>query len=182
MRKIVGNLEDKLQKLYMNETVDLEIFSLPQAIENSRQFLLLRTDILQKTVIGCPLHKSKVKARRWLGAAIQWFTGQLRGRCEIGLFTAVLAKRLYKTHTPCIHYHLRDNTLRSHHGLIINVLVKLLAFTASFLPPVFISIFSVFWAMFVVSISFCNLGFIGCHVFDIRSGHIHFQGLFAVFS
>ena len=31
-----------------------EIFSLPQAIENSRQFLGLRTDILQKTVVGCP--------------------------------------------------------------------------------------------------------------------------------
>ena len=29
-------------------------FSLPQAIENSRQLLLLRTDILQKTVFGCP--------------------------------------------------------------------------------------------------------------------------------
>ena len=32
----------------------LEIFSLPQAIEHSRQVLLLRTDILQKTVFGCP--------------------------------------------------------------------------------------------------------------------------------
>ena len=32
----------------------LEIFSLPQAIENLWQFLLLRTDILQKTVAGCP--------------------------------------------------------------------------------------------------------------------------------
>ena len=32
----------------------LDIFSLPQAIENSRQFLLLRTDFLQKTVVGCP--------------------------------------------------------------------------------------------------------------------------------
>ena len=32
----------------------LEIFSLPQVIEHSRQYLLLRTDILQKTVIGCP--------------------------------------------------------------------------------------------------------------------------------
>ena len=32
----------------------LEIFSLPQGIENSRQFLLLRTDIIQKTVAGCP--------------------------------------------------------------------------------------------------------------------------------
>ena len=31
----------------------LEIFSLPQVIENSRQYLLLRTDILQKTVVGC---------------------------------------------------------------------------------------------------------------------------------
>ena len=29
----------------------LEIFSLPQVIENSRQYLLLRTDILQKTVV-----------------------------------------------------------------------------------------------------------------------------------
>ena len=28
------------------------------------------------------------------------------------LFTAVMPKRLYKTHTPCIHYHLRDNTHR----------------------------------------------------------------------
>ena len=32
----------------------LEIFRLPQGIENSRQFLPLRTDILQKTVVGCP--------------------------------------------------------------------------------------------------------------------------------
>ena len=29
------------------------MFSLPQAIENSREFLILRTDILQKTVVGC---------------------------------------------------------------------------------------------------------------------------------
>ena len=33
----------------------LKTFSLPQAIENSRQFLFLRTDILQKTVVGYPL-------------------------------------------------------------------------------------------------------------------------------
>ena len=32
----------------------LEIFSLPPAIENSRQFLLLRTDILQKQSLGAP--------------------------------------------------------------------------------------------------------------------------------
>ena len=31
----------------------LAIFSLSQAIENFREFLLLRTDILQKTVVGC---------------------------------------------------------------------------------------------------------------------------------
>ena len=32
----------------------LEIFSRPQVIENSRQYLLLRTDSLQKTVFVCP--------------------------------------------------------------------------------------------------------------------------------
>ena len=32
----------------------LEIFSLPQVIEHSRQYLLLQTDILQKTVVGYP--------------------------------------------------------------------------------------------------------------------------------
>ena len=32
----------------------LEIFSLPQAKENVRQFLLVQTDILQKTVTWCP--------------------------------------------------------------------------------------------------------------------------------
>ena len=38
----------------------LEIFSLPQVIENCRQFLLLRTDILQKTVVGCPCLSSMI--------------------------------------------------------------------------------------------------------------------------
>ena len=55
LQKIVGNLLDKLRKLYMNG--HLENFSLPQAIENSGQLLLLRTDILQKTVTGCPCFK-----------------------------------------------------------------------------------------------------------------------------
>ena len=37
----------------MNEwNCRLEIFSRPQVIENSRQYLLLRTDILQETVVG----------------------------------------------------------------------------------------------------------------------------------
>ena len=92
-----------------------------------------------------------------------------------------------ETHTPCIHYHLRDKTHRSHHGFIKRVrrtpsafpLVSSLAFTASILPPAFISIFSISWAMLAVSISFCNLGIIGCHVFDIRSGHIPFQGQYS---
>ena len=32
----------------------LEMLSLPQVIENFKQYLLLRTDILEKTVVGCP--------------------------------------------------------------------------------------------------------------------------------
>ena len=32
----------------------LEIFSRPQVIEIFRLYLLPRTDILQKTVVGCP--------------------------------------------------------------------------------------------------------------------------------
>ena len=35
-----------------------------------------------------------------------------RAEVILRLFTAVLPKRLYETHTPCIHYHLRDNTHR----------------------------------------------------------------------
>ena len=54
-KMVVGNLFDKLRKLYMHEwNGHLEILSLPEGIENCRQFVLLRTDILQKTVIGCP--------------------------------------------------------------------------------------------------------------------------------
>ena len=69
------------------------------------------------------------------------------------LFTTVLPKRLYKTPTPYIHYHLQDKTHRSHHGLIKRArqnsfpphpfafpVVSSLAFAASFRPPVFISI------------------------------------------
>ena len=36
------------------EQSDLEIFSRPQVRENSRQYLLLGTDILKKTAAGCP--------------------------------------------------------------------------------------------------------------------------------
>ena len=45
----------------------------------------------------------------------------------------------------------------------------------------FISIFSISRPMLAVRISFCNLGFIGYHVFDIRSGHIHFQGQYSLY-
>ena len=57
LQKIVGNLLDKLRKLYMDGTViykHVEISSSPQVIENSRQYLLLRTDVLQKTFVGSP--------------------------------------------------------------------------------------------------------------------------------
>ena len=52
--RFVGILLDKLRKLVQEWSGHLENFSLPQAIENSRQFLPLRTDISEKTVVGCP--------------------------------------------------------------------------------------------------------------------------------
>ena len=56
-----------LRKLYMNGTAcHLEIFSLPQAIENSRQFFRLRTDILQKTIVGCPWKLSGFEKHNFL--------------------------------------------------------------------------------------------------------------------
>ena len=41
----------------------LEIFSLPQVIENSRQYLVLRTTILQKIIVGFPLKVSILRQR-----------------------------------------------------------------------------------------------------------------------
>ena len=58
LQKIVGNLMDKLRKLH-KWNGHLEILSLPQGIENSRQFLLLRTDISQKRVRWVPMHGPK---------------------------------------------------------------------------------------------------------------------------
>ena len=53
---MVGNLLiDTLRKLYMKKNGNLESFSRRQVIENSRQYLFLRTDILQKTVVRYPL-------------------------------------------------------------------------------------------------------------------------------
>ena len=103
------------------------------------------------------------------------------------LFTAVLPKRLYKTHTQAFIIILETR----HTSLImasLNVLVKLLPsspfrLSLCFFIGVhrFLSAFLSFlsWARLALSISFCNLGFIGCHVFDIRSGHIHFQGQYS---
>ena len=49
---MVGNLLDRLRKLYMLEgNGHHEIFSGPEVIDNSRQYLHLRTDISQKTVV-----------------------------------------------------------------------------------------------------------------------------------
>ena len=52
LQKIIENLLDKLRNYQWNG--HLEIFSCPQVIENSKQYLLVQTDILQKTVVGCP--------------------------------------------------------------------------------------------------------------------------------
>ena len=51
LQKIVRNF---FSKIVPEWNTCLEIFSRIQVIENSRQYLLLRTDILQKTVVGCP--------------------------------------------------------------------------------------------------------------------------------
>ena len=62
LQKIVGNLLHKLRrssKIVHEWNGYLEILSRPQVIENPRQYLLLRTDILQKTVVGCPWYAAE---------------------------------------------------------------------------------------------------------------------------
>ena len=56
LQKIVGSLLELEASKVVHEwnRFDLEIFSRPQAIENSRQYLFHRTDFLKKTVVGCP--------------------------------------------------------------------------------------------------------------------------------
>ena len=54
LKKIVENLLDEFRKFLHECFGHIEFFSRPQVIENSRQYLRLRTDILQKTVVGCP--------------------------------------------------------------------------------------------------------------------------------
>ena len=54
LQKIVGNLLDKLFENCTWMERSSKHFNRPQATENSRQYFLLRIDILQKTVVGCP--------------------------------------------------------------------------------------------------------------------------------
>ena len=98
---------------------------------------------------------------------------------------------LRKPHTPCIHHHLGDKTHRSHYGLIKRArqtpslltlspfLCSLSAFIPFFLPPVFISIFSISWALLAVSISFCNVEFIGWHM--LFGPVTYFQGQYSLY-
>ena len=58
LQKIVGNYQIIASKIVREWNGHLEMFSVPQAIENSREFLLLRTDILQKTVVVCSFNIS----------------------------------------------------------------------------------------------------------------------------
>ena len=96
-------------------------------------------------------------------------------------FTAVLPKRLYKTHTPCIHYHLRDKTHRSHHGL---VLVKILPFSAFRLSPCFFIGVHRFLSASCFHSPLLNL--LGCArgkylIVQPRFYWLHFQGQYAVY-
>ena len=109
------------------------------------------------------------------------------------LFTAVLPKRQYKTHTTCIHYHLRDKTHKSHHALIkrvrqtphfIGVLRFLSAFCFYFHFPQFLGPCSWYVSRFATQI----LQVTTCSTFDpvtyIFKASIlcTFSLLFAVFS
>ena len=59
LQKIVGNLMDKLRKLH-EWNGHPEILSLPKGIDNSKQFLLLRTDIsVTDNCRWVPLHSPK---------------------------------------------------------------------------------------------------------------------------
>ena len=42
-----------------------EICNCPQAVENSRQYLVLQTDILHKTGVGCP-SLAAWKTKKWM--------------------------------------------------------------------------------------------------------------------
>ena len=53
LQKLLGNLLDKLRLVIVHEcNGHLEKFSLPQAIKNSRQFVILRKDIFRENISG----------------------------------------------------------------------------------------------------------------------------------
>ena len=54
LKKNLREFVKQASKIVHQWNSHLEIFSPPEAIENSRQFLFLRTDIFYKTVVGCP--------------------------------------------------------------------------------------------------------------------------------
>ena len=72
----------------MNGMVFSAIFSLPSVIENPQQFLLLRTEILWKTVVGCPWclshrkSKKKVKDQQGLIYILISFSGYVFLFCD----------------------------------------------------------------------------------------------------
>ena len=53
LQKIVGKWLDNLRKILREWNDHLGVFNRHQAIKNSRQYLLLPIDILQKTVVCC---------------------------------------------------------------------------------------------------------------------------------
>ena len=55
-------LASKFVREWDGHVESLEMFSLPQVLENSRQYLPLRTDILQTTVVGCPCVLTHLKS------------------------------------------------------------------------------------------------------------------------
>ena len=92
-KSLLGNLMDKPSKIVHERNGNLKILSLPQGIENSRQFLLLRTDISQKTVVECPCIVPKVSiSARELTVITNW------SKSNAELFTqSIFHRRFYIT-------------------------------------------------------------------------------------
>ena len=90
----------------------------PDSVERFSLVWVLRLGVLSLGVWGVVFLLVSAMSRKVL--FVRWppdfSITQLRSVGKIGvnriLFTAVLPERLYKTHTPCIHYHLRDKKHR----------------------------------------------------------------------
>ena len=101
----------------------LEIFSCSQVIESSREYLLLRTDILQKTVVGCPC----VKLFRLVGSS--WYSRIFLPPCKMPIKRPdTLLKRAGKV-LPCLSeftLYNTDNSLerRSRVGPFLSIILK----------------------------------------------------------